>query len=164
MPRSFTLPGSESAGDAAARLRRLEDIEAIRALIASYGPLADGGDAAGVAALFTPDGVYEVAGWGTLGGADLVKVIDNDGHRAWMAQGVAHVLSAPVIELDGDRATARNHSVVFLREPDGGYRAARAGANRWELVRTGEGWRVARRVNRQLDGSEAAWALFAVPE
>jgi len=35
------------------RLQALEDREAIRALIARYGPLADSGDAAGVAALWT---------------------------------------------------------------------------------------------------------------
>ncbi len=146
--------------DLAARLQRLEDLEAIRALIASYGPLADSGDAAGLAALFTPDGQYEVVGWGILKGADLPKTLDNEGHRSWMAQGVAHVLSPPAITLDGDEATARNHSVVFLRQPDGAFVPARVGANRWELVRTGEGWKVARRVNRQLDGADEAWRLL----
>ena len=34
----------------AARLQALEDREAIRALIASYGPLADAGDSAGLSA------------------------------------------------------------------------------------------------------------------
>ncbi len=33
--------------------------------------------------------------------------------------------------------------------------------NRWELVRTGVGWRVHSRVNRQLDGSAEARDLLA---
>jgi len=30
------------------------------------------------------------------------------------------------------------------------------GANRWELVRTAEGWKIKRRTYRSLDGSEGA--------
>jgi hypothetical protein len=29
-------------------------------------------------------------------------------------------------------------------------------ANRWELVRTAQGWKIKRRTLRQLDGSEAS--------
>ena len=144
-----------------ARPRRLDDLEEIRALIARYGPLADAGDAAGVAALWTEDGEYDVGGFGIArGGAEIAALIDAPFHRALMAHGCAHVLSAPAIALDGDRAVATNHSVVFRRVDDS-FEAWRASANRWVLVRTADGWRVARRVNRPLDGNEAAQALLA---
>ena len=143
------------------RLRRLEDAEAIRNLIARYGPLADAGDAARVALLWSVDGEYDVGGVAVAHGRrEIAALIDAPLHRALMAQGCAHALSSPAIALDGDRAVAVNHSLVLRRE-GGGYAVWRASANRWELVRTGEGWRVARRVNRPLDGREAARALLA---
>jgi hypothetical protein len=37
-----------------------------------------------------------------------------------------------------------------------GYRIHRVAANRWELVRTPDGWKVKRRTLRPLDGSPAA--------
>ena len=37
-----------------------------------------------------------------------------------------------------------------------GFRVHRVGANRWELTRTPQGWKVKRRTLRPLDGSEPA--------
>lgn len=145
-----------------ARLRALEDHEAIRRLIAAYGPLADAGDGSGLANLFTADGEYDVGDWGVLRGRDeLLRIVDNPVHQGWMEQGVAHALSAPRILLSGDQATATNHSLVLLRQADQTWHTVRAAANRWELVRNPEGaWKIARRINRLLDGSAAARALL----
>ena len=149
------MPAAES------RLQQLQDADAIRNLIAGYGPLADAGDAQGVAALWAEDGEYDVGGFAVARGRDqITALIDDPFHCELMAQGCAHVLSPPAIALDEDRATAVNHSLVLRREGEG-YAVWRAAANRWELVRTGEGWRVARRVNRPLDGSEDARTLLA---
>ena len=145
----------------ARRVQALEDREAIRALIASYGPLADSGDAAGVAALWTPDGVYAVGGMGEASGRDAIAaLIEGPLHQGLMADGCAHVLGPVAIQLETDRATATGHSVVFRRAGDG-FEAWRASANRWALVRTETGWLVERRDNRVLDGAEAARCLIA---
>lgn len=145
-----------------ARLRALEDREAIRNLIASYGPLADSGDAEGVARLWTEDGVYAVDGFPEARGhAAIAALITGPVHQALMARGCAHVLGPPVIDLDGDRASARCHSVVLARAGEA-WEPVRVAANRWELTRTPEGWRVTRRVNALLDGREAARALLAL--
>lgn len=48
----------------AERLQSLEDREAIRDLIARYGPLADAGDAEAVAAQWSEDGSYAVGRMG----------------------------------------------------------------------------------------------------
>ena len=91
-----------------ARLRALEDREAIRDLIASYGPLADTGNAAALAALWHEDGAYAVDGMGeSTGRAAIAALITGPVHQQLMADGCAHVLSPVTIELDGDRATAR---------------------------------------------------------
>lgn len=144
-----------------ARLQALEDREAIRNLIASYGPFADSGDAAAVALLWTEDGIYAVDGFPEARGhAAIAALITGPVHQALMARGCAHLLGPPAITLDGDRATARCHSVVLARTGEA-WEAVRVAANRWELVRMPEGWRVTRRDNAPLDGREAARALLA---
>lgn len=145
------------------RLAALEDREAIRELIARYGPLADSGDADALAALWSEDGAYEVLGFAAAHGrAEIAALITGPVHQGLMAGGVAHVLGPVTIALDGDVAEARGHSVV-LRHENGAYTVYRVSANRWTLRRTGEGWRVHHRVNALLDGAAAARALLALP-
>ena len=146
--------------DLAARIALLEDREAIRELIARYGPLADAGDCAGAAALWTEDGVYEVGGFGSYTGrAAIQTLLEGESHQGLIHGGAAHVLSPPVIDLDGDRATARTYSVVFRKSGDN-WEAHRASANMWHLVRVAGEWKVARRVNQLLDGSADARTLI----
>jgi len=146
----------------AARLQALEDREAIRELIASYGPLADTGAADALSQLWTEDGRYAVGGMTEAKGrAAIAALIDGSVHRKLMADGCAHMLGPVTITLDGDTATARGHSVVFRADGTGGWTAHRVSANRWHLARTPDGWRVTARENALLDGAEAARALLA---
>ena len=142
------------------RLLLLEDREAIRDLIARYGPLADTGNAAGAAALWRDDGVYAIGGMGeNCGHAAIAALIDLPGHRQLMADGCAHMLGPVAIDLDGDRATARGYSGVF-RWNGSVWEAVRISANRWQLARGAGGWAVTRRDNALLDGGEAARTLL----
>lgn len=144
-----------------ARLTELQDREAIRNLIASYGPLADSGDAVAVAALWHDDGVYEVGGFGASQGHEAIAaLIDGATHRQLMQDGCAHLLGPVHIRIEGRRAIAVGHSCV-LRHHDDGFAAHRVSANRWELTKDADGtWRVSRRCNRLLDGDPAAQALL----
>lgn len=145
------------------RLAALEDREAIRDLIAHYGPLADRGDAAALAALWAEDGAYEVIGFAVARGhAAIAALIDGPVHRALMADGCAHLLGPVAITLNGDHAVARGHSVVF-RHAAGTFAAHRVAANRWTLARGDAGWRVVHRANALLDGAEAARVLLSTP-
>ena len=143
------------------RLQALEDREAIRNLIARYGPGADCGDAAGVAALWAEDGSYSVGGMvDAQGRSEIAALMTSDLHQSLMAEGCAHVLGPVAIDLQGNSAIARGHSVVF-RKTANGFEAWRVSANRWELERATDGWQVRRRVNAPLDGSEAARLLLS---
>ncbi len=93
------------------------------------------------------------------GRAAIAGLIDGETHRQLMKDGCAHLLGPVAIELEGDVAIARGHSVVF-RQTDAGFEVWRVSANRWELERGAQGWLVRRRVNAPLDGSEAARALL----
>lgn len=145
----------------AARLRALEDREAIRDVIAAYGPAVDRGDSAGAAALWNEGGSYDVGGYGTCEGqAAITALMDGPTHRDLIAGGAAHVLSAPKISVVGDNAVAVNYSCVF-RHTGAAFEVYRVAANRWTLSRDGDGgWRVDQRVNRLLDGDEAARLLL----
>ena len=142
------------------RLLALEDRAAIAALIASYGPLADSGDANGVARLWTDDGTYTVGGFGTATGhAEIAALIEGPTHQELMRAGCAHVLSPHVITLNGDSATATGYSLV-LRNEAGAFETWRVSANAWEFLRTENGWLVQHRDNAPLNGSDAARALL----
>jgi SnoaL-like domain len=62
------------------RLRRAEDELAIARLMASYGPLADTGDADAVAALSAEDGEYDVDGWHMRSRADIAEMVRSPAH------------------------------------------------------------------------------------
>ena len=143
------------------QLRELGDREAIRNLIARYGPLADTGNAEGLAALWSEDGVYDVGGYGEhRGQAAIAALFTADTHLGLMRDGCAHLLGPLHISLHNDHAVAVGHSCVF-RRTSSGFEAWRVSANRWELAKQDGAWCVTRRVNRLLDGSEAARAVLA---
>lgn len=142
-----------------------EALAEIGQLIARYGPLADAGDAAGAASLWTEDGVYAVGGMAEARGrAAIAGLLQGPEHQALLAAGCAHILSAPAVALaaDGVSAVAVNHSIVLRRDESGGYAIHRVAANRWELISTADGWRIRRRDNCLLDGTAEARALLAL--
>ena len=144
--------------DLAARIARLEDTEAIRNLIAAYGPLADRGDAAGVAALWTADGEYDVGGFGIASGREAIAgLIESATHRDLVACGCAHVLSPHHVALNGDTAVAIGYSTVY-RLVEGTPDPWRVSANKWHLERQQDGrWLVIRRVNRPIDARKTLY-------
>jgi hypothetical protein len=95
-------------------------------------------------------------------------VVKTPEHQAALAGGLAHFCGLPHIELAGDTAVATSYLQIITPDPNGtpvdvpnhgtsaGYRIHRIGANRWELKRTPNGWKVTRRTLRQLDGSPEA--------
>ncbi len=105
----------EPITDLEARLRRLEDIEAIKQLKARYCAYCDDGyDADGIASLFTEDAVWD--GGRTFGRAEGREAIRahfvGAGDRVTIAR---HQVMNPIIEVEpdgtGDRATG--HWLLF---------------------------------------------------
>ena len=137
----------------------MSDTEEITQLVAAYGSAVDAGDADAVAALFTEDGVYDVSPSPLVGREAIRAMVLGEHHQALLARGCAHVMGLPRVVVEGTTEWATHHSVVLVKEGDG-FRVWRASANRWELVRTDDGWRATRRVNRPLDGSPDARALL----
>jgi hypothetical protein len=73
---------------------------------------------------------------------------------------MGHLTPLPHIVVDGDRAVATLHTAV-LRRADDSFVIDRLSANRLDLVRTADGWKIRRRLNLSLDGNPDAPALLA---
>ncbi|WP_067678360.1 nuclear transport factor 2 family protein [Nocardia miyunensis] len=135
------------------RLQRVEDELAVLRLLTSYGPLADAGST-DAAELWSEDGEYDVDGWRMRGRDEVRDMIRSDAHQRIIGTGSAHFFGPPSIDIDGDEAVAVCQSILVRHNDDGCY-IWRAGAHRIRLRRTAEGWRIAHRISRPLDGSEA---------
>lgn len=157
-----------------AEVRRLRDHDEILRLVVSYGPLADGATSAErrqkALELFTDDGYYYIDGVGGLRGSEISRLFELDDHHAIMDGGGAHIMSTPHIVVDGDRATALNYTQVHKRELGevlmetagaSSWVTLRVSINFWQFVRTLDGWKLARRENRLMTGSDEARALLA---
>ena len=145
----------------AARVHQLEDQLELYQVVARYGPAVDSGDPEATAALWLEDGTYETEQTGPMvGRAGIAAMVVGEGHQGLIHGGCGHVLSMPVVQVDGDHAVLTNHSRLYRKGEDG-FDLWLVKANRWELERTDEGWKVRSRVNRTLDGSPGARELFA---
>ena len=138
-----------------ARVRVLEDENALHRLMTSYGPAVDSGSAEEAGALWTADGTYETDGGpGVMeGSAGVAAMVRGRGHQSLLPN-CAHQVGPGVVRVDGDRAEATTYSRVYLREGDA-YRVWRVAANHWQFARTDAGWKVVRRLNRSLGHPES---------
>ena len=143
-----------------ARVRLLEDQLAIYQVMAAYGPAADAGATDEAVALWTEDGIFDLHARAMVGHEDIARELEGEWHQGLIGRGSAHIVSMPKVAIAGDTAVATCHSRLYRREGDGDYRVISCSANRWEFARGPHGWRVTRRVSRQLDGSEGSHAVL----
>ena len=155
------------------RLRAVEDKLAIFHLIASHPPAADTGTDRYYREAFVADGEMDLGGGkGARGNDTIGALVKTPEHPAAIAGGLCHFAGLPRVEIDGDSAVAISYLQIITpdrqaapREVSGhgsttGFRIHRVGANRWELKRGKDGWKVVRRTLRPLDGTDDARALL----
>lgn len=136
------------------RVREHDDFIAICQIVSAYGPCVDSLAADAAADLWTGTGTYDTIRVAT-GHDAIAGLFKGPPHTDIVAKGSAHVMALPHVQIDGDTAVATGYSTVFVHE-GGEYTPWRVSANRWELVRTADGWKVQNRLNRVLNGDEAA--------
>ena len=152
------------------RIREIEDRLAIYNLIAGHPPSADTGARDHVMHAWTADGEFDRGA--EFGGAVRQQAsaggMANPEHRRAIEQGLAHFAGLPYVRIDGDTAFAISYLQILVPDRIGpefdvpnhgktrGFHVHRVSANRWDFVRTPEGWKVKRRRLRPLDGSEPA--------
>lgn len=141
------------------RVRRLEDHLTIQRLINSWGPAVDTGNSAAAASLFTDDCVLESDLSYLVTPTAIAAMVEGDGHQSLIRDGSAHIPASPVVNVEGDSATAIGYTRVYRHTPDG-YQVWRVSANHWEFRRTSAGWKVVRRTNQVIDGGPHAGGLL----
>ena len=142
------------------RLQAAEDELAIIRLLSSYGPLVDSGQSEAAAAMWIAGGTYDYSGGAEATAPEgLIAAYEGPEHQGLVAAGCSHLTATPRITLHGDRAEALAYSYVVKRR-EGEWFLYRAAINHWSLVRMPKGWRIERRTNRLLQGTEESHALM----
>lgn len=119
------------------------DRDAIRHLLATYTYNGDRGRIAELAACFSAEGVLEFPGTVAAGPAAIAAALSTGGAPEPRRTFVRHHTTNPLIDVDGDTATARSYFAVWSNGgPD------HAGTYSDRLVRTAQGWRFAHRLVR----------------
>jgi hypothetical protein len=151
------------------RLQEVEDHIEIYRLIASHPPSVDGRVPAYTASVWTEDGEFD-RGEGLdsyRGLAQIAPVAARPAMVKAQEGGLCHFAGLPHIDIDGDTAVVISYLQILVLQTQGepvdvplhgnsrGHRVHRVVANRWELVRTDDGWKIKRRVLRLIDGSDA---------
>jgi ketosteroid isomerase-like protein len=144
------------------RVRALEDQIALFQTMSSYGPSVDSMSVQEAASIWTEDGVYDV-GSGPVppmhGRDEIAAMLEGPNHGTLVEQGCAHVMTMPLVKVDGDVAVGIAYHRLYVRDGDG-FRIWRLTASRWDWVRRADGWKVKRRTHRLMDGSEDARQLL----
>jgi hypothetical protein len=161
----MTAPANRSLEE---RMRAIEDRLEIYNIIASHPPSADTGGNEHISASWVEDGVFDRGDPPSRGRAAIAEEVLSPDHQAAIARGLAHFTGLPHVAISGDTAVVTSYLQVVVPQPQGdpvdvpnhgsskGFRIHRMTANRWELVRTPQGWKIKQRTLRQLDGSEPA--------
>ncbi len=142
-----------------ARLRQVEDEQAITRLLTSYGPLVDAGAADEVAEIWALDGVYDVEGMYMDGRRAVHDMVTGKPHQGLIHRGSAHFNGPAHVTVTGDTARAVCHSLLIAHSGEKFF-VARAGSHLFALARTEQGWQVTRRTTRLLNGQEIARHLL----
>ena len=118
------------------KIQRLLDLEQIRTLMSKYCHGLDKKDEALFMSIWAADGEYDLPrghGTGTQGIRELM-------HKVWkQVPKCHHHISNPLIELNGDRASAKA-DVIYYRQTEDGARVLLSGFYTFELSRTAEDW------------------------
>ena len=144
----------------------------IRELVERSVRAVDDGDAAALADLFEDDGVLQLAGTVFAGRAALLAMFGGGANRPrWtepggllLQPGSMHLTTNPVIDVDGDLATAETDMVTFVRGDDGRSRITLLARYRDRLRRGADGrWRLSSRTGVSLGkpgevGTDSEWA------
>jgi ketosteroid isomerase-like protein len=133
------------AEDLESRLRRLEDLAAIHQLFIDYGAYLDAHDFESYATLFADEGEVLLGPLGRAKGPQEIRALMEGTMPPGSAQSF-HVISNPVVTLDGDRAQTQVMWTVIQQDGSGRPQVGMIGHHRDELVRVDGRWKFLRRA------------------
>lgn len=134
---------AEGADAADARLRKMEDIEAIQSLLVHYGRELDKRDFKAYGALFAQDGSWK-GGMGTATGPDAIAKMVAAGFERMepsLYKNSYHSMTSFDVDVNGDAATAWSRWTWVVVGADGKPRIERAGHYEDTLIREHGAWK-----------------------
>jgi len=144
-----TVPIAPAAAQTApATAEQLVDIENIRTLLYSYGRLLDDRRLAEYAQLFARQGEW-VGGFGAYKTPAAIQAAMEKAFASFPSDPKSrnyHVITNPMIEVAGDRATAWSRWTFYLPGPDNKPSIMVAGRYEDELIREDGRWKFLKRV------------------
>ena len=125
------------------RLRRLEDVEAIRRLKAAYCAVADDDhNGQALTELFVPDGTWSASISGAFHGHEAMRGHFDSIRASRRIAHSSHMVMNPVIDVEGDHATG-TWSFLMLYTGTDGSRVRIVGFYRDTYVRVNGHWKFA---------------------
>ena len=134
---------AEGADTVEARLRKLEDVDAIHSLLVHYGRALDKRDYKAYGALFAQDGSWK-GGMGTATGPDAIGKMVAAGFERMsptLYTNSDHVLTSFDVDVNGDTATAWSRWTWVVVGASGKPQTERAGHYEDTLVRERGEWK-----------------------
>jgi len=139
--------GGAQAIELAARLRRVEDLLDIQQLFVDYGRYLDAGDFAAYSRLFARDGEVLLGPMGRATGPEAIEALMTK-VLAGQVGATYHLVTSPVVALEGDTATAEVMWTVVARDAADQPHVTMMGRHIDRLVREDGRWRFQRREGR----------------
>lgn len=133
-------------GELESRVRRLEDLAAIQKLFVDYGAYLDAHDFDSYSTLFAEDGEVLLGPLGRAQGREAIKALMEGTMAGSGPGGSFHIVSNPVVALEGDRAQAEVMWTVIQRDGNGRPQVGMIGRHRDQLVRQDGRWLFQRRA------------------
>jgi hypothetical protein len=132
------------------RVRVLQDKEEIRQILIRYGEYLDARDYAGYASLFASNGISQ-SGFGVAVGPAAIQAIleKNLGkpEPGFINKSNFHLMTTEVVDVQGDKATARSRYLFLTATPENKPAVALAGRYVDEFVRENGVWKLYRRTS-----------------
>jgi ketosteroid isomerase-like protein len=151
-----------------ARITAAEDQLEILTLLSGSAFSSDVASEAYWTKMFTEDAVFDRApGMQNKGRGEILKIINDPGQKEAIKGGMTHLAMLPHIALKGDSAIATGYLLIVMPDTAAshvnlpgkgvspGFSIYQLTVNRWELLRTTEGWKVTQRTVRPITSNDS---------
>ena len=146
---SQSTAAAAAKGTVEQRLDRMESESAIRKILIQYGAFLDAKDFVSYAGLFAKDGEW-IGGFGRFRGpAAIQKMLEEKLGKAepgYINKQSYHLMSNPIIEINGDRAHVTSKYLFVMASPDNKPIPTLAGRYVDDYIRENGQWKVLKRV------------------
>jgi ketosteroid isomerase-like protein len=145
--------GTSTTEELLARLRRLEDKEALTSLMNRYTGAVDAFDWEAWGACWAPDAVADFGRSGLVEGREAIAQRSRDAQGVYRERGgIQHLIANLEFTVTGDTAEGSGNLLFSCSLDSAGAPPdfAISGKYRWEFVRTGDGWQIRRAWLRRI--------------